>query len=169
MSNGSDASAFHILLVEDNAADIYLFRQALERAGLAFELTVIQDGGEALAFATSDGKFSTGRVPHLLVLDLNLPKVGGCEALEAVRQNPDLSNLTVVVLTSSAASRDYERCTELGVARYLTKPLELEDFLRIGHVVKQVLLESMTSSVPDDGPDLCQGADNQTSSVRESR
>jgi CheY-like chemotaxis protein len=144
MSNGPDASAFHILLVEDNAADIYLFRQALERVGLTFELTVIKDGSDALAFARSDGKHSAGRVPDLLVLDLNLPKVGGCEVLEALRQNADLSNLTVAVVTSSAASRDYERCAELGVARYLTKPLELEDFLRIGEVVKQVLLESMS-------------------------
>jgi CheY-like chemotaxis protein len=145
MSNGADASASHILLVEDNAADIYLFRQALERAGLTFELTVIKDGGEALAFATGDRRLSADRVPDLLILDLNLPKVGGCEVLEALRQNPDLSNLTVAVLTSSAALRDYERCTELGVARYITKPLELEDFLQIGEVVKQVLLESMST------------------------
>jgi CheY-like chemotaxis protein len=145
MSNGLDAGAFHILLVEDNAADIYLFRQALERAGLTFELTVIKDGDDALAFATSDGKRSTGRVPDLVVLDLNLPKVGGCEVLEALRQNADVSNLAVAVMTSSAAARDYERCAELGVARYLTKPLELEDFLRIGEVVKQILLESMSS------------------------
>lgn len=144
MSNAPDASAFRILLVEDNAGDIYLFRQALERAGLAFELTVIKDGGDALAFATSDGKHSGGRVPDLLVLDLNLPKVGGCEVLEALRQNADMSNLAVAVMTSSTALRDYERCTELGVARYLTKPLELEDFLRIGEVVKQILLESMS-------------------------
>jgi chemotaxis family two-component system response regulator Rcp1 len=143
MSKGPDAGPFHILLVEDNAADIYLFRQALERAGLSFELTVIEDGGDALAFARSDGKQGAGRVPDLLVLDLNLPRVGGCEVLQALRQNADVSSLTVAVVTSSAASRDYERCTELGVVRYLTKPLELEDFWRIGEVVKQVLLEGM--------------------------
>jgi CheY-like chemotaxis protein len=148
MSNGPDASVFHILLVEDSAADIYLFRQALHRAGLSFELTVLTDGGDALAFARSDGGHSTGRVPDLVVLDLNLPKVGGCEILDALRQNADLSNLTVAVLTSSAAAQDYERCTELGVARYLTKPLELEDFLRIGEVMKQVLLESVPATLP---------------------
>ncbi len=136
--------AFHILLVEDNAADIYLFRRALERAGLTFELTVIQDGDDALAFARSDGRYCADRVPDLVVLDLNLPKVGGCELLEALRQSADVSNLAVAVMTSSTASRDYERCTELGAARYLTKPLELEDFLQIGEVVKQLLLESMS-------------------------
>jgi len=132
------------LLVEDNAADIYLFQQALVRAGLTFDLTVIKDGGDALAFAKSDGKNCESRVPDLVVLDLNLPKIGGCEVLEALRQNADLSNLTVAVMTSSEASRDYEKCVELGVSRYITKPLELEDFLRIGEVVKQVLLESMS-------------------------
>jgi CheY-like chemotaxis protein len=130
--------------VEDNAADIYLFQQALVRAGLTFDLTVIKDGGDALAFAKSDGKNCESRVPDLIVLDLNLPKIGGCEVLEALRQNADLSNLTVAVMTSSEASRDYEKCVELGVSRYITKPLELEDFLRIGEVVKQVLLESMS-------------------------
>ena len=145
MSNGSHESAFHILLVEDNAADIYLFRQALKRAGLAFELTIMRDGGEALAFATSDGKDNAGTIPDLLVLDLNLPKVGGCAVLEALRQNPSLSNLAVAVMTSSAASRDHEKCAQLGVARYLTKPLELEEFMRIGDVVKRVLGECVRS------------------------
>ena len=143
MSNRPDPNAFHILLVEDNAADIYLFRQALERAGLTFELTVIKDGGDALAFAKSDEKRREGRVPDLIVLDLNLPKIGGCEVLEALRQNADLSNLMVAVMTSSEASRDYEKCVELGVSRYITKPLGLEEFLQIGEIVKQVLLESM--------------------------
>src|SRR4051794_17959907 len=152
MSNGPDARAFHVLLVEDNAADIYLFRQALERAGLTFKLTVLTDGGDALAFAKGDGKHGAGRVPDLLVLDLNLPKVTGCEVLEALRQNANLSNLTVAVMTSSAASRDYARCTELGVARYVTKPLALEDFLRIGEVVKQLCWRICSASICRDGP-----------------
>ena len=128
--------------MEDNAADIYLFQQALVRAGLTFDLTVIKDGGDALAFAKSEGKNRESRAPDLVVLDLNLPKIGGCEVLEALRQNADLSHLAVAVMTSSEASRDYEKCVELGVSRYITKPLELEDFLQIGEIVKQVLLES---------------------------
>lgn len=142
MSGAPDGRKFHVLLVEDNAADIYLFRQALQRAGPNFELTVIDDGGHALAFARGDIERTATRVPDLLVLDLNLPKVGGCDILEAVRQNPHLSHLTVAVMTSSAASQDYEKCAELGVSRYIVKPLDLEEFLRIGEVVKQLLLES---------------------------
>jgi CheY-like chemotaxis protein len=148
MTGAPDARTFHILLVEDNAADIYLFRQALQRAGLTFELTVINDGGHALAFARTDAKHAAASLPDLLVLDLNLPKIGGCEVLEALRRNPHLSNLTVAVMTSSAASQDYEKCAELGVDRYIIKPLELEEFLQIGEIVKQVLLESEPPHTP---------------------
>lgn len=141
MSNGPDAQTFHIVLVEDNAADIYLFRQAMEGTGLNFELTVIEDGAEALAFAMRDGNYAESPVPDLVVLDLNLPKIGGCEVLEALRQNRELSNLSVAVLTSSTALRDNEKCKQLGVARYITKAPDLEEFLRLGEIVKQILLE----------------------------
>jgi chemotaxis family two-component system response regulator Rcp1 len=144
MTDVPNGRVFYILLVEDNAADIYLFRQALRRAGLAFELTVISDGGEALAFASGDAK----RVPDLLVLDLNLPKIGGCQVLETLRRNPALSSTRVAVMTSSAASQDYEKCTVLGVNRYIIKPLGLEEFLRIGELVKQLLLETQARHVP---------------------
>jgi CheY-like chemotaxis protein len=142
MTPAPEAVSPRILLVEDNAADIYLFRQALQLAGLTVELTVIQDGKEALAFAHSDPKQGVIGVPDLLVLDLNLPKVGGCQVLEAVRRNPDLAHLAVAIVTSSEASQDYERCAVLGVSRYIVKPLELEDFLRIGEIVKKLLPET---------------------------
>jgi CheY-like chemotaxis protein len=142
MTTGVHSCRYHILLVEDNAADIYLLRQALERAGLTFDLSVIQDGDEALSFARNEAIPQAGTVPDLLVLDLNLPKVEGHDVLAALRQNVNLSNLTVVVITSSPAAQDHQRCTELGVARYLTKPLELDDFLELGAVVKQVLVET---------------------------
>ncbi len=134
-----ESAASRILLVEDNAADIYLFRQALQLAGLTFELTVIQDGDEALTFAQSDPARCAIGMPDLLVLDLNLPKVGGYQVLEAVRQNPALFHLAVVIVTSSEASRDYEKCAALGVNRYIPKPLELDEFLRIGEIVKKLL------------------------------
>jgi chemotaxis family two-component system response regulator Rcp1 len=142
MIEGPDQQTFRIVLVEDNAADIYLFRQALKRAELHCELTVIKDGGDALAFAKGDAKRTSTPVPDLLVLDLNLPKVGGCEVLAAVRQNLDLAHLTVAIMTSSAALQDRQKCDQLGVDRYIIKPLDLEEFLRIGETVKQILLES---------------------------
>lgn len=144
MTPAPESAPARILLVEDNAADIYLFRQALQLAGLTFELTVIQDGDEALTVARSDPKRSAIGIPDLLVLDLNLPKVGGYQVLEAVRHNPDLARLAVVIVTSSEASQDYEKCAALGVSRYIPKPLELDDFLRIGEIIKKLLAEAQS-------------------------
>src|SRR5262249_21247731 len=131
-----------IVLIEDNPADVYLFRQALQNAGLNFELTLIQDGEAALAFAQSHPNYSAIGTPDLLVLDLNLPKIGGLEILEVVRRNPNLAHVPVAVMTSSAASQDHERCSDLGVNRYIVKPLELEEFLKIGEIVKTLLGET---------------------------
>ena len=104
MSSGPDARTFHILLVEDNAADIYLFRQALKDAGLNFELTVIENGADGLAFARRQGEYAASSVPDLAVLDLNLPKGGGASVLEAMRQSKDLERVPVFIMTSSAGA-----------------------------------------------------------------
>jgi CheY-like chemotaxis protein len=76
MSSGPAGRRFHILLVEDNPADIYLFRQALRDAGLNFELTIIENGADALKFARREGQYAANSAPDLAVLDLNLPKGG---------------------------------------------------------------------------------------------
>src|SRR5947207_11161569 len=80
------AEPFRILLVEDNDADVYLLRKALENAALNFELIVIDDGAEALAYARSEGKYSGAARPDAAVLDMNLPKSEGTEVLEALRR-----------------------------------------------------------------------------------
>ena len=136
------AEPVRILLIEDNDADVYLFRTALESAELNCELIVIEDGAEALAFVRHEGKHAGSPLPDLAVLDLNLPKNEGTEVLEAIRQNKNLSNLPVVVVTSSALPREQAKTEQLGVARFITKPTDLADFLQIGMVLKQVLAES---------------------------
>jgi CheY-like chemotaxis protein len=133
---------FRILLVEDNAADIYLLRQALTGAGLNFELTVIEDGAEALAFVRGQGKYAAHSIPDLAVLDLNLPKNGGTVVLEAMRQNQKFCRVPVAIMSSTAEWRERTRTTELGVQRFITKPPDLEDFLQIGHVLKEILFAS---------------------------
>jgi CheY-like chemotaxis protein len=145
MSSAPSAPIFHILLLEDNPADIYLFRRALKGAGLDFELTVIQDGADGLAFARRQGKYDGSFIPDLAVLDLNLPKGGGQSVLAAMRQNKDLERVPVVIMTSSAAPREEANAKELGVEHFLTKPADLEAFLQIGVVVKEVLLKRLAS------------------------
>jgi len=141
MSSQQKEQTFQILLVEDNPGDIYLFRQALKGAGLNFELTVIEDGEEALAFAKRDGKYAGSPVPDLAVLDVNLPKIQGTEVLGAMCRNEELAHVPVVLMTSSATPGDQAMSKEFSVAHYMMKPLDLEDFLQIGNVLKQLLLE----------------------------
>lgn len=136
---------FRILLVEDNAADAYLFRMALENAKVNFELTVLSDGAEALAFVRREGKYAESPLPDLAVMDLNLPKNDGAEVLEAVRKSTQFSTLPVVITSSSASPREQARVEQLGIARYIRKPPDLEEFLRVGPVLKQILLENRTS------------------------
>jgi len=133
------AEPFRILLVEDNDADVYLLRKALENAALNFELIVIDDGAEALAYARSEGKYSGAARPDAAVLDMNLPKSEGTEVLEALRRNERLSEVPVVVLTSSASPAERLRMERLGVQRFITKPPDLEEFLQIGNVVADLL------------------------------
>jgi CheY-like chemotaxis protein len=134
---------YKILLVEDNAADVYLFRKALERTGLNFELILIEDGGEALAFVRADGKYSNRPVPHLAVLDWNLPRHEGIEVLAAIRAHEALANLPVVITSSSTSPRDPLKTGELRVDRYLRKPPDLESFLEVGTALREVLLAAI--------------------------
>jgi CheY-like chemotaxis protein len=128
-----------ILLVEDNEADVYLFRKALETAKLQVELTVMPDGAEALAFVRREGKYSASSVPDLVVLDLNLPKDGGIQVLRAIREKETFSNVPVAIVSSSASPQDRHETDKLGVDRYITKPPNLEEFLKIGQIFRELL------------------------------
>ena len=132
---------FDILVIEDNPADVRLLRLALDETGLAYELTVIDDGAEALCFVRREGKYAATPKPDLVVLDLNLPKKSGMEVLAALRANKELSNTPVAVVTSSSAPLERAQVEGLRVERFITKPPELEDFLRIGAMLIEVLLE----------------------------
>lgn len=148
MSSGAEAQRFRILLVEDNVADIYLFREALNAAGLNVELTVLENGADGLAFARRQGNYAGSPIPDLAVLDLNLPKNGGASVLEAMRQNKDLERVPVFILSSTAGPREQARAKELGIERFITKPPNLEEFLQIGQVVKEVLLKGRGAPQP---------------------
>jgi CheY-like chemotaxis protein len=132
----------HILLVEDNSADVYLFQKALETAELDFELTVIGDGAEALSFIQGEGKYAGSALPDLAVVDLNLPKNDGIQILRAIRQNERFANVPVVVTSSSPSPPLQLKSEQLNVSRYIQKPPDLEDFLQIGVVLRDLLLQS---------------------------
>ena len=130
-----------ILLVEDNVADVELLRLAMREAELCCDLTVIDDGGEALACVRQQGKYSGCVTPDLIVLDLNVPKSDGIEILRAIRESQAFSEVPVVITTSSSSPRELAQLQALRIARHFTKPHDLQEFLKIGPVLKQVLAD----------------------------
>jgi len=124
--------AARILLAEDSAQDIELTLNALAEHNITNSVTVARDGAEALDYLCKRGKFA-GRAngnPVLLLLDLKMPKVDGLEVLRAVKADPRLRTIPVVVLTSSREEQDVVRSYELGVNAYVVKPVEFDKFLR---------------------------------------
>jgi CheY-like chemotaxis protein len=129
----------HILVVEDNPGDVDLLRRALQAAQLECELTVIEDGAEALALARETGKYANTAPPDLAILDWNLPKHGGNEILAALRANPNFAELPVLILSSSSSPRERAQMETCRIGRFVAKPLDLDEFLRIGLIVKEML------------------------------
>jgi len=130
-----------VLVVEDNPADVELLRWALDGAAVDCDLTVIDDGGEALAFVQQRGKYFASTAPDLAILDLNMPKYDGMEILEAMRASKVFAAVPVAVLSSSSSPRDRARMEAYNIGRYITKPPDLDEYLRIGFIVKELLAE----------------------------
>jgi len=141
-----DDEPVRILLVEDNPADVYLFRKALLGVELNFELTVIEDGGRAIAFVRGEGEYAGSPVPDLVVLDLSLPKDDGMQVLETIRATKRFANAPVVITSSSPSPPARLQDEHLQVVRYIMKPPDLKDFLRIGSALKGILLQSKARS-----------------------
>ena len=123
--------AIDILLVEDSAADVRLTREALRDTKLINRLTVASDGVQALAMLRKQGEYANLPRPDLILLDLNLPKKNGRAVLEEIKQEPDLKRIPVVVVTSSTAEEDVVRSYDLHANCYITKPLELGNFVDV--------------------------------------
>jgi CheY-like chemotaxis protein len=127
-----------ILLAEDNPADVYLIRIALEQYGIDLPLQVAADGGEVLRIMHEQESLVETDL-NLIVLDLNLPRHDGIEILHRLRETERLNHIPVVVLTSSDSPRDRIKASEFKAAAFLRKPSNLEQFLSLGAVFKEVL------------------------------
>jgi len=122
----------HILVIEDNAADVQLLRLAIEEHQYPFRLTVLKDGAEALAFVARQRQQSTREPePCVIVLDLHLPKHDGLAVLAEIRRTPALMHIHVVVLTSSVMPFEIRKAQELGIAWYREKPADFSDLCAI--------------------------------------
>jgi CheY-like chemotaxis protein len=120
-----------ILLVEDNPGDVTLTRMAMSECKIANQLHVAHDGVEALEFLRREGKFAGAVRPDLILLDLNLPRMDGRELLATIKQDPSLTAIPIVVLTTSDAERDVAKSYSLYANAYVTKPLEMSDFIEV--------------------------------------
>ena len=120
-----------ILLVEDNAGDVRLTREALLEGKLANELIVASDGIEALAILRREGAHQNTARPDIILLDLNLPKKDGRQVLAEIKQDPLLMRIPVVVLTTSKAEEDIIRTYDLHANCYITKPVEFDKFVGV--------------------------------------
>ena len=135
---------FRILLAEDNPGDVLLFREALKSRNFQCELLVAADGQQAIAMVRDVA--SGGPRPHLIVLDVNLPKQNGDAVLRQIRLEPGLAGIPVVVLTSSSSPLDRATANGLGASLYLEKPSDLEGLYRLGQVLEQVLRGQYTQT-----------------------
>jgi CheY-like chemotaxis protein len=131
-----------ILLIEDNPADVELLRRALRSAQLDCELTLLEDGAEALAFLRRLEADTGEPSPDLTVLDLNLPKNDGMEVLQAMRASPVFGRAPIAILSSSSSFKERSRIEQFGIGRYITKPADLDEYLKIGFILKELLAES---------------------------
>jgi chemotaxis family two-component system response regulator Rcp1 len=126
-----DSRSVEVLLVEDNPGDVRLTREALRDGKVSNHLSVAKDGEEALAFLRREGPFADAPRPDVILLDLNLPRKDGREVLEAIKADPSLRTIPVVILTSSEAERDIARAYELNANCYITKPVDLDQFITV--------------------------------------
>ncbi len=130
----SAAESIEILLVEDNPADAELTLHALQKSNLANKIQLVRDGEEALDFLLCRGNFADRQFqqpPHLILLDLKLPKVDGLQVLEEVKRDLRTRAIPVIVLTTSKEERDMVTSYRFGVNSYIQKPLNFSEFQEV--------------------------------------
>jgi two-component system, chemotaxis family, response regulator Rcp1 len=125
-----------ILLVEDNPGDVRLTREALREGKVRNNLAVASDGVEAIAYLRKEGEHAEAVRPDLILLDLNLPRKDGREVLAEIKADPALRHIPVVVLTSSQADEDIVRAYGLHANCYVTKPVDLDQFIRVVEAIE---------------------------------
>ena len=118
-----------ILLVEDNPGDVRLTLEAFQEAKVCNKVHTVCDGVEAMAFLRQEGKYAQSPCPDIILLDLNLPKKDGREVLAEIKCDENMKRIPVVVLTTSKSEEDIIKSYELQASCYITKPVDLDNFL----------------------------------------
>jgi CheY-like chemotaxis protein len=130
-SSHSQSALIEVLLVEDSPGDVRLTREALKDAKMHINLSVVSDGAEAMAFLRREKQHLTAPRPDLILLDLNLPKKDGRDVLKEIKESEDMKSIPVVILTTSASPLDVEQSYKLHANCYITKPVNLQGFIKV--------------------------------------
>jgi len=136
--------SIEILLVEDNPGDARLTLEGMREAKVKNRMHVVEDGVEAMAFLRREGRYSVAPRPDLILLDLNLPRKDGRAVLAEVKADPDLKRIPVVILTTSRAEEDVLRAYNLHANCYVTKPVDLSQFLKIVALIDEFWVNVVT-------------------------
>lgn len=123
-----------VLLVEDEANDVFLMQRAVRKMNVPVSLKIAEDGEEAIAYLSGCGEYSDRHrypLPCLILLDINMPRKNGFDVLEWLRQDNTLAHIPVAMLTSSKVQTDIDKAFELGARAYLVKPLTAQDLARL--------------------------------------
>jgi CheY-like chemotaxis protein len=135
MTQSLSGRQIEVLLVEDDPGDVLMTKEAFEDYKLRNKLHVVTDGAEAMEFLRRQGEHADAPRPDLVLLDLNLPRMDGREVLQAIKSDPDLASIPVVILTTSEAEEDVLRSYSLHANAYVTKPVDFDRFIQ---VVRQI-------------------------------
>lgn len=130
-----------ILLVEDNAGDVELVREALSGSRVRTELNVVSDGIRAMQFLRREGEYTEKHRPDLVLLDLNLPRMGGREVLKDMKTDPELQVIPVIILTSSKSDDDIFQSYRLHANCYVSKPVDFEHFMDVVQSIEHFWLQ----------------------------
>ena len=148
MHSSSTGRPIEILLVEDNPGDVRLTIEALRDSKVRNNLHVAVDGVDALAFLRHEGRYAEAPRPDLILLDLNLPKKDGREVLAEIKADAILRTIPVVILTTSRAEQDVLRSYELQANCYITKPVDLDQFITVVKSIEDFWLTIVTLPKP---------------------
>ena len=138
------AKPITILMAEDDAEDRMLAREALEESRLANDLRFVEDGEELMDYLHHWGRYSdpsNSPFPGLVLLDLNMPRKDGREALREIKDDPQLRRIPIVVLTTSKAEEDIHRTYDLGASSFITKPVKFEGLVEVMKALRQYWFE----------------------------
>lgn len=137
----TDSNKITILMADDDEEDCLLTRDALEQSRVMNPIDFVHDGEELMAYLRRQGKYEDVSRPGLILLDLNMPRMSGREALSEIKTDPDLRDIPIIILTTSKDDIDILNSYKLGANSYITKPISFDDLVKIIQTLKTYWFE----------------------------